>query len=394
MKLNEMVTIHFSEQLVTAEDHISQDVFLLLDEVPCNSDPGFTHVFYGAPSGDWKDLKTNGVNLMMALKPFENSGGNGLFLYLRDKVVSRKKAIDLRFPNHITNLELSRIYRCTKNIAAFHEKIVSHINKPELVTFGINSSSISYSPGHEIYGDHPEVLLLPRCNCWRYCRNPVEHLLEANKTKILAMLKRMQSKFSVSEITVLIDTSKDEPKCVDWLRTELVKENVTIGNIAFKTIGQCRGLEFPVLLTISTYCTKYGFALTAPASTTLDAWTRVTASLFIIQMDEKYSAVTQGLKHCLKKQVTKKAEEQEKIKYNLLRKLYFFIQRLAFFIIMPLLWAFGFLIQIFIIPQVGVYSPFIEKIYTSFHLSYLVLCPCIFFYNCFSHLIRDHPCIT
>ena len=58
----------------------------------------------------------------------------------------------------------------------------------------------------------------------------------------------------------------------------------------------------------------------------LDAWTRVTVSLFIIQMEDKYSALTQGLKDCLKKQVAKEAEEQEEIKYNLLKKLYISLQ--------------------------------------------------------------------
>ena len=51
----------------------------------------------------------------------------------------------------------------------------------------------------------------------------MEHLLQANKTKILSMLKRIQSKFTVLEITVVIDTLKDEQKCVNWIKTELKK---------------------------------------------------------------------------------------------------------------------------------------------------------------------------
>ena len=319
--------IIFSEQFVPIETQI----FLLLDEVPCNSDPGYPNVLYGRPSGDWKGLKTNGVNLMMVLKPIENSNSIGIFSYLLDKIRSRKMSIDLCFPEDIAHLQLSRIYRCTKNIAEFYEEIVTHINKPDLTgrNYGLNSSSISYSPGHEIHGNHPEILLLARCNCADYCKIPVEHHLQENKTKILAMLKRIQSKFSVSKVTVLIDTSDDE-NCVNWLKTAVITENGTIGNIVFKTIGQCRGLEFPVLLSI-TLGSNANMDLTnarpgAFAPTTLDAWTRVTASLFIIQMDEENSAVTQGLKDCLKKQLAKQAEEQDEIKYNLLRKLYFFLQ--------------------------------------------------------------------
>ena len=315
------MSIIFSEQLNPNEDQTSQDIFLLLDEVPCNSDPGFGNIYYGRSSGDWTSLKTNGVNLMMVLKPIENFSTQGLFSYLIEKIMSRKPAIDLCFPENIAHLQLSRIYRCTKNIAEFYEEIVTHMNKPGLniESFGINSSSISYSPGHEIHGDHPEVLLLPRCNCYGYCKNPVEHLLQANETQILAMLKRIQSKFSISKITVLIDTFKDKQKCVNWLRTEMIKENATIGNIVFKTIEQCRGQEFPVLLTISD---DSNYAMTL---TTLDAWTRVTVSLFIIQVEDKYSAWTKGLKDCLEKKVAKQAEEQEEIKYTLLRKFYLFL---------------------------------------------------------------------
>ena len=315
------MSIIFSEQLVPNEDQTSQDIFLL-DEVPCNSDPGFVNIYYGRSSGDWRGLKTNGVNLMMVLKPIKNSNYKAIFSYLIDNIMLRKTAIDLYFPENIAHLQLSRIYRCTKNIAEFYEEIVTAMKKPGLMTVndGINSSSISYSPGHEIHGDHPEVLLLPRCNCFNYCRNPVEHILQANETQILAMLKRIQSKFSISKITVLIDTFNDSQKCVNWLRTEMIKENCTIGNIVFKTIEQCRGQEFPVLLTISD---DSNYEMN---STILDAWTRVTVSLFIIQVEKKYSASEKGLKDCLEKQVAKQAEEQDEIKYTLLKKFYLFFQ--------------------------------------------------------------------
>ena len=216
------MTIIFSENLVQIEDQNSQDIFLLLDEVPCNSDPEFQNMVYGRPSGDWRSLKTNGVHLMMALKPIINSSFKGFFSYLLENIISRKVAMDLCFPDTIAHMQLSRIYRCTKNIAEFYEEIVTHMNKPgfNFQNYGINSSSISCSPGHEIHGDHPEVLLLPKCNCFVYCRNPAEHLFQANKTKILAMVKRIQSNFSTSEVTVLIDTSKDPQKCVNWLKTE------------------------------------------------------------------------------------------------------------------------------------------------------------------------------
>ena len=71
-------------------------------------------------------------------------------------------------------------------------------------------------------------------------------------------------------------------------------------------------------------------------STTLDAWTRVTVSLFIIQVENKNSALTKGLKDCLKKQVAKQAEEQEEIKYTLLRKFYLLLQNLLLWVLILL----------------------------------------------------------
>ena len=298
-----------------------------MDEVPCNSDPGFDDIFYRRPSGNWKGLKKNGVNLMMALKPVGSSGLIGIFQYMLNKIMSRKTAINLCFPEDIGHLQLSRIYRCTNNITELYEEIIAHMNKPNQLNYGINSSSILYSPGHEIHGDSPEVLLLPRCDCFDHCKIPVKHLLQANKTKILSMLKRIQSKFTVLEVTVLIETLIDNQKCGDWMKRELKKADYSIGNIVYKTIGQCRGLEFPVLLTISDSNKP------RMTPTTLDTWTRVAVSLFIIQMDEEYSAVSRGLKNCLKKQIAKQAEEQEEIQYSFLRKLYFLLQSPLFLLI-------------------------------------------------------------
>ena len=84
------MAIIFSEHLLPIEDQNSQEIFLLLDEVPCNKDPRFDNMFSGRPSGDWKSLKLNGVNMMMVLKPIDNSGFKGVYSYLIDKTVSEK----------------------------------------------------------------------------------------------------------------------------------------------------------------------------------------------------------------------------------------------------------------------------------------------------------------
>ena len=52
-----------------ADSHTSKDVFLFLDEVPCNSNKCGLKLAWGKSSGDWRGLNSNGVNLMLALRP-------------------------------------------------------------------------------------------------------------------------------------------------------------------------------------------------------------------------------------------------------------------------------------------------------------------------------------
>ena len=40
-----------------------------MDEVPFNSDIGIGNYLWGRPSGDWQDLNSSGINLMLALTP-------------------------------------------------------------------------------------------------------------------------------------------------------------------------------------------------------------------------------------------------------------------------------------------------------------------------------------
>ena len=117
-------------------------------------------------------------------------------------------------------------------------------------TSNINRSSISYKPGHEIIGDLPELLLLPQCNCFAYCKLPLEHLLIANKPAIFALLKRLQLKMKGVKLTLIVDIYSESKKCADWMKKQLKKESI-ICNVMVKTLEECRGLEFPALVTIS-----------------------------------------------------------------------------------------------------------------------------------------------
>ena len=87
-----------------------------------------------------------------------------------------------------------------------------------------------------------------------YCKNPIEHIFIIQKVKILGLLKRVESQLNSQNLTVIIDTYKDSEKCVLWLEEELRKGPFDITKISVKRIESCRGLEFPVLVTITDGC--------------------------------------------------------------------------------------------------------------------------------------------
>lgn len=245
------------------DDQPQKDIFLLLDEVPCNSDNGIdicsSKLAWGKSSGDWRGLNSNGVHLMMALTPLGERDARGVFTGLADYILS-KENLDLLFPTHLMQIKLRRMFRCTQSIGRFHEQVVKGIKMCYTnLSPNVNSNSISYIPGHEIYGDIPEILLLPKCACKRHCKNPMEHLFTLHKTKIFALLKRVQKKLGAKRITVLIDLEGRsrcffpghdydcksqlpciQSKCISWLKEELEKEISDKGEIIVQGIDESR----------------------------------------------------------------------------------------------------------------------------------------------------------
>jgi hypothetical protein len=134
----------------------------------------------------------------------------------------------------------------------FFEVIVKHLNNYVVTSVSINSNAISFGSGHEIYGATPEILFIPKCNCFGNCKTPLEHLFISHKTKIFAILNRISSTLKSKNLVVILTVGPETPKCVDWLNTELLSKKSTLKYVDVKTIEQSRGLEFPALLTIST----------------------------------------------------------------------------------------------------------------------------------------------
>ena len=267
---------------------------------------------------------------MMALKPIENGKVRGILNIIMDKFISNERLIDLHLPNSVVELKLNRLYRCTVCIAQFFKLLLKSLSKSTF-THSRNRTSISFVNGHQIYGRPPEVLLLPQCNCFAYCKSPLKHLLIANKTKIMKLLKRVQSNLKSIQITVIVDIYSASNECINWLTEELRKEDLC-NSVQVKAIEECRGLEFTALVTISND-TSWGSKFHDDSSV-IDAWTRATSTLVVINLDGKYHIFSEGLKDALVGEVAHRAVEQEDISYSYMKQIYLHIQHPVFIIIL------------------------------------------------------------
>ena len=291
--------------------------------MPCNSDSGYYKTLVGRSSGDWRGLKNNKTNIMCALKPVEEGGNKALCNAFADKLLWKVESFDLLLPDHIDDLKLNRIYRCTITITEFYRVIVRSINISSFhYASNINKNSLSYVSGHEIYGELPEILLLSQCDCFDFCKEPFNHLFITHKKQILTFIKRITKQLTC-DMVVLIDTFPDSKECAAFLTEELAISDIST-NVSVKVIEECRGLEFKALLTINNDSNKG--ARTHGDSSVIDAWTRATSSLFIIHMECKNSKLTSGLKVALKSQLARPALEQEIIVYKFWKRLFIFLQ--------------------------------------------------------------------
>ena len=127
----------------------------------------------------------------------------------------------------------------------------------------------------------------------------MEHLLIKHWTLIFATLKRVTNCAGGKKATIVIATAKKSLRCVLWVKSELEKHDFA-KNFDVKTIDQCRGNEYEILVTISNPPNSRGGHLPwlqeshsqnhqrgRPAYSMLDLFTRVTTSLIIIHMNDK-----------------------------------------------------------------------------------------------------------
>ena len=219
----------------------------------------------------------------MSLKPFEEGGNIGLLKVFADKLFSKEKVIDLAFPSHLAELRLNRVFRCTNNIKKFYEAIVRKSKQPDFhISSKININSTSYISGHEIYGEPPEILLLPQCLCLDSCYMPLNHLFLRHKLQIISFIKKAILKCLHTELIIIVDTFPTSKECSIFLKKVLDTNNLS-DKVIIKDTEKCRGLEYPALMTITNDSNR-GVRSSADCNV-IDAWTRVTSSLFIIHME-------------------------------------------------------------------------------------------------------------
>jgi hypothetical protein len=274
--------VQFLNQLCEKIQHTHSEYshhFLAVDEIPCNSDSDGFNFLWRSPSGDWTGLKPNDVHLMMALKPTSDNT-SGLLKQMYAYLSSKDQSITVQFPSEMEKLELSRTYRTTQNIFPVFRTVLHELHKHSFDGPSTLSNRVSCfpTPGHEISGELPEILILPSCGCMFYCKKPLSHLLTAHKNRIIQLVRRIRSKLQEAEVTVIISSHENLPECAKWLQRELTNEGLS--GVQVKMLDQCRGVEYPVLVTITE-----GDTIGEEGSVLLDIWTRVTSSLYIIHKE-------------------------------------------------------------------------------------------------------------
>ena len=112
----------------------------------------------------------------------------------------------------------------------------------------------------------------------------------------------------LQKLTVIIYTQINRKNCELWLKKEVMKEPYNDSEIDVKSIEECRGLEFPVLVTITDEADNTGGGI--EYASVIDTWTRVTSSLFVIHMEGRMdNRLSTALKASLKYKAAKELEE-------------------------------------------------------------------------------------
>ena len=239
---------------------------LLVDELPPNTNG------WQADSGDWSGLRPGKVGLVLSLMP------------KADDVTTSAERLDITTPEDMPVVNLNRVYRYTHrilNILIFLMKnSTGEIHSP--LSFPLDEVTF----GNEIYGELPEVILLP--GEVDLSLSSAEDLLAKNKEILFNVLEE----FDDENTTILVDTCVVEEEiegCMEWLDREVVTKNHP--NIRVTTAEEFRGLESGVLIWIADRIPTWEY---------FDSFSRVSGHLVILY---KARCVEDELRDLLEKAV-------------------------------------------------------------------------------------------
>ena len=201
-----------------------------------------------------------------------------------DDVTTSAERLDITTPEDMPVVNLNRVYRYTHrilNILIFLMKnSTGEIHSP--LSFPLDEVTF----GNEIYGELPEVILLP--GEVDLSLSSAEDLLAKNKEILFNVLEE----FDDENTTILVDTCVVEEEiegCMEWLDREVVTKNHP--NIRVTTAEEFRGLESGVLIWIADRIPTWEY---------FDSFSRVSGHLVILY---KARCVEDELRDLLEKAV-------------------------------------------------------------------------------------------
>ena len=189
-------------------------------------------------SSDWSGADTRGLRLVLATQP---TG------YTSTSSVTPVP------PPGLTLLTLERVFRCTQRILLLLTHILQQLQSSN-TTFGKPSFPLAAAgPGHEIPGDLPELLLLPRCSC-TVCTTPLQCLYSPHWPTLLAVLTRLHEEgVGMQDTVLMLHPGDQEAECRAWVEGEVAGQPHLRG-LRVKTAPEFRGSEAEVVVWCGTHC--------------------------------------------------------------------------------------------------------------------------------------------
>ena len=223
--------------------------WLVVDELsPATSDS----------ESDWRGLKTGAVNTVLCIKPTSYEGSSTVLP-----------------PTSLTILQFSRVYRCTQAILAWVSYVTLEMEKDG--DYNTSFPLAQACPGHEVPGQLPETLVLPRCSCYPYCTTPLSCLLEPHWVSVESLLTRLvQEGVQQGDLVLIFDPDSQSQECMAWIQAKLAGHPLLAG-LRLRTGAQYRGCEAGVLVWLGG-ADYYG--------SLLDNCTRVTSRLVVVTQSD------------------------------------------------------------------------------------------------------------